>query len=74
MPTQKEVAKLAGVSFITVSRIINNKDNIKEETRQRVLKAIKELNYHPNSLARGLNQNRIYSIAYVHSVSPTARI
>ena len=68
MPTQKDVAKLADVSFITVSRVINNKVNIKEETRKRVLAAIKTLNYHPNSLARGLNQNRIFSIGVASSI------
>ncbi len=68
LATQKDVAKLADVSFITVSRVINNKGNIKEETRQRVLKAIKELNYHPNSLARGLNQNRTNSIGVASTI------
>lgn len=62
MATQEDVAKLAGVSFITVSRVINNKDNVKEETKERVLKAIKELNYYPNSLGRALNNNRVFSI------------
>ncbi|MBN1413355.1 MAG: LacI family DNA-binding transcriptional regulator [Spirochaetales bacterium] len=65
MATQREVAKLAGVSFITVSRVINNRNNVKEETRKRVLAAIKKLNYYPNSLARGLNSNSVNTIAII---------
>ncbi len=68
LATQKEVAILADVSSITVSRVINNKGNIKEETRKRVLAAIEKLNYHPNSLARGLNQSRIFSIGVASSI------
>lgn len=63
MATQKDVAKLANVSFITVSRVINNMGNVKEATRVRVEKAIKELNYYPNSIAQGLNTNKIKTLA-----------
>ena len=46
--TIKEIAKLAGVSISTVSKIVNNKaDNINIETRNRVLKIVKEYNYTP---------------------------
>ncbi|MCG8571327.1 MAG: LacI family transcriptional regulator [Spirochaetes bacterium] len=65
MATQEDVARLAGVSFITVSRVINSKDNVKEETKKRVLKAIKELNYYPNSLGRALNNNRVFTLGAV---------
>lgn len=63
MATQKDVAKLANVSFITVSRVINNMGNVKEETKIRVEKAIKKLNYYPNSIAQGLNSNRVKTLA-----------
>lgn len=63
MATQKDVAKLAKVSFITVSRVINNMPNVKNETKERVQKAIKELNYYPNSIAQGLNRNKVFTIA-----------
>jgi len=63
MATQKDVAKLADVSFITVSRVINNMGNVKEETREKVLAAIKELNYYPNSIAQGLNRNKVNTLA-----------
>ncbi|QEN04414.1 LacI family transcriptional regulator [Thiospirochaeta perfilievii] len=63
MATQKDVAKLANVSFITVSRVINNMGNVKPETKKKVEAAIKELNYYPNSIAQGLNRNRVMTIA-----------
>ncbi len=51
----KEIAKLAGVSVATVSRVINNFDNVKPETRERVQKIIKENNYIPSATARDLS-------------------
>ena len=58
MATQKEVAKLAGVSFITVSRVVNNEPNVREETRTRVLRAIRELGYFPSFAGKALNTGR----------------
>ena len=52
--TIKEVAKLAGVSPSTVTRVVQNKSSISDETKKRVRKAMKELNYHPNLNARSL--------------------
>ncbi|MEW5867493.1 MAG: LacI family DNA-binding transcriptional regulator [Bacillota bacterium] len=52
--TIKDVARLAGVSPITVSRVLNNSTNAREETRKRVLEAVKKLDYHPNRSARSL--------------------
>jgi LacI family transcriptional regulator len=49
-----EIAKLAGVSRSTVSRVINNYSNVPEETRQKVMAVINEYNYMPNSFARTL--------------------
>lgn len=49
-----DVAQRAGVSISTVSRVLNNNPNVLEDTRQRVLKAIGELNFKPNPIARGL--------------------
>lgn len=65
MATQKEVAELAGVSFITVSRVINGLDNVAPETRSRVEAAIKELNYHPNRQAQALNNGLTRTLAFV---------
>ena len=52
--TIKDVAKLAGVSISTVSRVINNSKPVSEDIRQRVLEVIEETNYKPNPLARNL--------------------
>ena len=52
--TIKDVAKVAGVSPSTVTRVIQNKSTISDETKKRVRKAMKELNYHPNLNARSL--------------------
>ncbi|HBY58330.1 MAG TPA: LacI family transcriptional regulator, partial [Solibacterales bacterium] len=48
------VARRAGVSTATVSRVLNNVDVVKTVTRDRVMKAIADLNYHPNLHARSL--------------------
>lgn len=53
-PTIKDVGKLAGVSFKTVSRVINHEPRVDKALQERVWKAIKELNYQPNHAARGL--------------------
>ncbi len=53
----KDVARLAGVSTATVSRVFNNKSGFSLETKRKVEQAIKELNYQPNFLARALKSN-----------------
>jgi LacI family transcriptional regulator len=53
-PTIKDVAKSAGVSFKTVSRVINRESSVGEELQAKVWKAIEELKYQPNLSARGL--------------------
>lgn len=50
----EEIARLAGVSRSTVSRVINNYPNVPEKTRERVMKVIREYNYEPNQSARVL--------------------
>lgn len=52
--TVNDVARLAGVSSMTVSRVINNEDNVREQTRETVLRAIETLGYRPNKAARSL--------------------
>lgn len=52
MASVKDVAKLAGVGLATVSRVINNTGSVKPETREKVLKAVADLNYMPNEVAR----------------------
>ena len=57
-PTMKDVARLAGVSYQTVSCVVNNIPVVKEETRQKVLQAIQELNYTPDATARSLRSGK----------------
>jgi DNA-binding LacI/PurR family transcriptional regulator len=54
MPSIKDVAKLAGCSTSTVSRVLNNRDAVDPNTRQKVLDAVQELDYKPNLVAQGL--------------------
>lgn len=65
MPTIDDVARKASVSRMTVSRVINNTNLVKEETRKKVLEAIQELNYRPNNLAQSLVTRRTHTIAHV---------
>ena len=51
----KEIARRAGVSSATISRVLNNSGYVKEETRQKVLKAVDEYNYVPSAIARSLS-------------------
>jgi DNA-binding LacI/PurR family transcriptional regulator len=60
-----DVARLAGVSHQTVSRVLNNHPSVRDETRQRVLRAVQQLNYRPNALARGLAGRRSRVIGVV---------
>jgi LacI family transcriptional regulator len=63
--TLNDVARLAGVSSMTVSRVINNSGHIGPETRAKVNQAIVELGYMPNVLARQLRSKRTKTIALV---------
>ncbi len=60
-----DVARYAGVSPATVSRVLNNHPNVKEETRKKVQAAIKELKYHPNISAQRLAGGKSRTIAVV---------
>lgn len=66
LPTMYDVAKLAGVSQPTVSRVLNQNDTsvpISDETRQRVLAAVEQLGYRPNVVARSLRTQRTQTVA-----------
>src|SRR5229473_3746072 len=58
MPTLREVARLSGVSKMTVSRVVNNSTGVKSETRARVESAIAQLGFVPNAVGRLLAQKR----------------
>jgi DNA-binding LacI/PurR family transcriptional regulator len=60
-----DVARLAGVSHQTVSRVLNAHPSVRRETRERVLAAMRELDYQPNSAARTLVTNRSQTLGLV---------
>jgi LacI family transcriptional regulator len=62
VPTIKDIAKHLKVSVSTVSRALNNHPDIREETKQEVMEAVKRFNYTPNALARGLIQRRSLTV------------
>ncbi|HZY63515.1 MAG TPA: LacI family DNA-binding transcriptional regulator [Edaphobacter sp.] len=61
----KDIARDLGVSVVTVSKVLRGNSDIGEETRRRVLKRMKELNYQPNMMARGLASGRTYTVGLV---------
>ncbi|MDI7247113.1 MAG: LacI family DNA-binding transcriptional regulator [Bacillota bacterium] len=63
--TIRDVAKRAGVSHTTVSNVMNNIPKVSEETRQRVLQAMADLNFEPNMAARSLYTKRSYLVGYM---------
>ena len=63
--TIDDVAKALGISKTTVSRAISGRGRIGEDTRERVLEYIKENNYRPSPIAKGLAEKRTYNIAVV---------
>lgn len=60
-----DVAREAGVSMATVSRVVNGNKNVKENTRQRVLSVIERLDYRPNAVARGLASKKTTTVGVV---------
>ncbi len=65
MATLKDVAAKAGVTVTTVSRMLNNRGYISQQTREKVLAAMKELDYHPNELARSLTKRHTNIIGII---------
>lgn len=63
--TISDIAQKAGVSLATVSRVLNDSGYVKEETRIRVQKVIKDLNYTPSAIARSLSKNKTNTIGVI---------
>jgi LacI family transcriptional regulator len=61
----KDIARDLGISTVTVSKVLRGNKDISEKTRTRVLKRMRELNYKPNMLARGLASGRTYTVGLV---------
>ena len=64
-PTQKELARFAGVSAGTVSNVISGAPGVSEQARQKVLAAVRALDYQPNLIARSLRTNRTLTLGMV---------
>ena len=60
-----DVAREAGVSMATVSRVVNGNQNVKETTRRKVLDVIERLDYRPNAVARGLASKKTTTVGVV---------
>jgi len=63
--TIRDVARQAGVSYQTVSRVLNRRPDVAEETRQRVHQVIEELGYRPSAIARSLSSQRTYTLGLI---------
>lgn len=60
-----DIAKKAGVSSATVSRVLNNKPHVREETKKKILDVIAAMNYTPNALARNLSTGNTFNIGFL---------
>ena len=64
-PVMADVARLAGVSHQTVSRVLNQHPNVRPHTREKVLAAIRQLGYRPNAAARTLVTRRTHTLGVI---------
>ncbi|WP_336773905.1 LacI family DNA-binding transcriptional regulator [Paenibacillus sp. MMO-58] len=62
IPTIRDVAREANVSIATVSRVLNGLTGYSDKTKQKVIKTIEDMGYHPNAIARYLNNRRTQTI------------
>src|SRR5512146_3229942 len=70
-PTIYDVARVAGVSIASVSRVLNGRNNPREETRERVLQAVAELGFAPDGAARALSARLKEVVGLIVRRSPT---
>ncbi len=70
MPTTiKDVARACGVSAATVSYVLNDSRTVRPQTRERILDAVRSLDYHPSAVARGLSRKRMDTLGVVFPAS-----
>ncbi|MFC0851683.1 LacI family DNA-binding transcriptional regulator [Halalkalibacter oceani] len=72
--TRKDVAKMAGVSEATVSRVFSEQDAVKEHTKQKVLAAAKSLNYYPNVMAKNFAKRKSGNIGVILPYLPKVKL
>lgn len=65
MATLKDVARESGLTVTTVSRVLNNRGYISDDARRKVDEAVRKLNYHPNELARSLQNKSSHTIGVI---------
>ncbi len=70
MITTAEIARIAGVSRGTVSRVLNNSPNVNDKTRKKIKKLIEEANYIPNEAARSLVMRKSFKVAFITFSKP----
>ena len=63
--TIADIAKKANLSVTTVSRVINGSDNVKEDTKKKIMRIIEEYNYSPNAFARGLMKKKSNTVGLI---------
>ena len=63
--TMRQIARELGVSITTISKVLNNHDDIGDETRARVLARVAALGYRPNAVARSLTLRRTHTLGIV---------
>ena len=66
-PTIVDIARACGVSKMTVSYVINDKPVVKAATRERVIRAMREMNFHPSAVARGLSSKKVHTVGLLFS-------
>ena len=74
MVSMKDIATKCNVSVATVSKALNDRNDVGEETREYIKKTAKEMGYSPNSLARALRTNRSYNIGVLFVDELNARL
>jgi LacI family transcriptional regulator len=74
MTTIKDVARACGVSTATVSYVLNGKRVLLPDTREKVLRAVREMNYHPNAVARGLSHKRMNTLGILFGTVNTGSV